>query len=161
MLSDALQNKLNEQINAELYSAYLYLSMSAYCEAKNLPGFAHWMRKQAQEEVGHAMRIFTFVNDRQGRVTLQAVAQPPSDFGSAVQVFEAVLEHERKVTKMIHELYALAVKEADFAAQAFLQWFVTEQVEEEKTANEILEALRMVGDKGQAVFMLDRQLAQR
>ncbi|MDZ7374157.1 MAG: ferritin [candidate division KSB1 bacterium] len=161
MLSKELETKLNEQINAELYSAYLYLSMSAFCDASNLPGFGHWMRKQAQEEVGHAMKIFAFVNDRQGRVVLQAIPEPPKDFGSPLQLFEAVLEHERKVTGMIHTLYTQAVQEKDYPTQTFLQWFINEQVEEEKTASEIVEALRMVGDKGHALYMLDRQLAQR
>lgn len=161
MLSKDLEGKLNDQIQAELYSAYLYLAMAAYCDAQNLPGFAHWMRKQAEEEVGHAMRIYQYVNDRQGRVVLQAIEQPPTEFGSPTDVFKVVLDHEKKITAKINALYEAAVKESDYASQTFLHWFIDEQVEEEKTASEILEALKMIGDKGHAVYMLDRQLGQR
>ena len=144
-----------------LYSAYLYLSMSAYCEAANLPGFAHWMRVQAQEEVSHAMKFYDFICERGGRVVLQAIDQPPTEFQSPLHVFEQTLEHEQKVTVMIHDLYALAAQEKDYASQAFLQWFVTEQVEEEGSATQIVETLKMIGDKGQALVMLDRELGKR
>jgi ferritin len=152
---------MNEQIKNELYSAYLYLSMSAYCESANLPGFAHWMRVQAQEEVGHAMKFYGFIHDRGGRVLLQAIDQPPVEFQSPLAVFEQTLVHEQKVTGMIHNLYALAVQEKDYASQVFLQWFVDEQVEEEKNATQLVELLKMVGDKGHALVMVDRQLAKR
>jgi len=152
---------MNEQIKNELYSAYLYLSMSAYCEAANLPGFAHWMRVQAQEEVGHAMKFYDFICERGGRVVLQAIDQPPVEFQSPLHVFEQILEHEQKVTAMIHDLYGLAAQEKDYASQAFLQWFVTEQVEEEGSATQIVETLKMIGDKGQALVMLDRELGKR
>ena len=161
MLSKTLQDAMNEQIKNELYSAYLYLSMSAYCEAANLPGFAHWMRMQAQEEEAHAMKFYDFIHERGGRVVLQAIDQPPVEFPSPRAVFEQTLEHEQKVTAMIHDLYALAVEEKDYASQIFLQWFVTEQVEEEASASQILETLKMIGDKGHALIMLDRQLGRR
>jgi ferritin len=161
MLSKTLQDAMNEQIKNELYSAYLYLSMSAYCEAANLPGFAHWMRMQAQEEVDHAMRFYEFIYERGGRVVLQAIDQPPVEFQSPLHVFEQTLAHEQKVTAMIHDLYALAVQEKDYASQVFLQWFVTEQVEEEDSATQIVETLKMIGDKGHALLMLDRELGKR
>jgi len=161
MLSKTLQDAMNEQIKNELYSAYIYLSMSAYCEAENLPGFAHWMRLQAQEEVGHAMKFYDFIHDRGGRVALKAIDQPPIEFQSPLDVFEKTLEHEQKVTGMIHNLYALAVQEKDYPSQVFLQWFVDEQVEEEKNASQIVETLKMIGDQGPALIMLDRELAER
>ena len=161
MLSQTVQNAINEQIKNELYSAYLYLSMSAYCESINLPGFAHWMRTQAQEEMDHAMKFYGFIHDRGGRVILQAIDQPPVEFKSPLDVFEKTLEHEQKVTGMIHDLYALAVQEQDYAGQIFLQWFVTEQVEEENSATQIVEMLKMIGDQRQALLMLDRELGVR
>lgn len=161
MLSKAMQDAMNEQIKDELYSAYLYLSMSTYCEDVNLPGFAHWMRLQAQEEVGHAMKFYNFIYDRGGRVILQAIDQPPSGFQSPLGVFQQTLAHEQKVTGLIHALYALAVEEKDYASQTFLQWFVDEQVEEEKSATEIIETLKMIGDQGPALIMLDRELGKR
>lgn len=161
MLSKTLQDALNEQIKNELYSAYVYLSMSAHFEAVNLRGFAHWMRLQSQEEVEHAMRIFDFVNDRGGRVVLEALDRPPSQFKSPLDIFQKALEHERKVTGMIHRLYELAVKEADYPAQVMLQWFISEQVEEEKSAAEIVEQLKLIGDQGAGLLILDRHLGER
>lgn len=161
MLSQTMQAAMNDQIKHELYSAYVYLSMSSYCEATNLRGFAHWMRMQAQEELGHAMRFYDFINDRGGRVVLQALDQPPADFESPLALFERALAHEQEVTRAINRLVALASQEEDYASQAFLQWFVTEQVEEEKSAAEIIETLKLIGDRGDAIFMLDRELAQR
>jgi len=161
MLNEAIQDAINEQIKNELYSAYLYLSMSAYCESANLPGFAHWMREQAKGEVGHAMKLYEFVNDRGGRVLLKAIDQPPIEFRSPLDVFEKTLEHERKVTEMINNLYSLAIQEKDYASQTFLQWFIDEQVEEEKSASQILEQLKMIGESTVPLITLDRQLAQR
>jgi ferritin len=161
MLSKTLQDAMNEQIKNELYSAYLYLSMSAYCEAANLPGFAHWMRLQAQEEVTHAMKFYDFIYERGGRVVLQAIDQPPVEFQSPLHVFEQTLEHEQKVTGLINDLYALAVQKKDYASQIFLQWFVTEQVEEEANATQIVERLKMIGDKAHALLMLDREMGGR
>ena len=161
MLSKAMQDAINEQIKNELYSAYLYLSMAAYSEANNLPGFAHWMRAQSQEEVEHAMKFFEFVNERGGRVVLHAIDQPPADFESPVKIFEETLDHERKVTAMIHSLYELALEEKDYPAQILLHWFIEEQVEEEASAAYILDTLKAIGVKGQALVMLDRELARR
>jgi ferritin len=161
MLSKVVQDTINEQIKNELYSAYLYLSMSAYCEAANLPGCAHWMRVQSQEEVSHAMKFFEFVFDRGGRVVLQAIDQPPVDFKSPLDIFQQTLQHEQKVTAMINHIYELAVKENDYATQTFVQWFITEQVEEEKNASQILDQLKAIGDQPAALFMLDGYLGKR
>jgi len=156
-----MQDAINEQIKNELYSAYLYLAMSAHCEANGLPGSAHWMRAQSQEEVAHAMRFFDFVNERGGRVTLYAIDQPPTEFDSLLAIFKETLEHERKVTAMIHDLYQLALEEKDYPAQVMLHWFIEEQVEEESSATQILDTLEMIGDKGHALVMLDRELGKR
>ena len=161
MLGKVVQDAMNEQIKNELYSAYQYLSMAAYCESENLPGFAHWMRAQFREETEHAMKFYDFILDRNGRVVLQAIDQPVVEFGSPLEVFQHALEHERRVTVMINDLYGLAVRENDYASQTFLQWFVTEQVEEEKNTGDVVETLKMVGDKSEALFLLDRELGQR
>jgi ferritin len=161
MLNSAVQQALNDQVQKELHSAYIYLSMAAYFEAENLPGAAHWMRGQAGEEQEHAMKLFDFIQDRGGRVTLQAIDAPPATFSSPLAVFEASYAHEQKVTQSIHDLYALAVKEADYPTQVMLQWFIDEQVEEEKNASAIMAQLKMVGDSPAALFMIDRQLAAR
>ncbi len=161
MLSKSLQDALNDQINKELYSAYLYLGMSAWCEAQNLPGAAHWLRAQAAEEQEHALKFFDFIADRGGRIALQAIAQPPQEFTSLLDLFEQVLEHERKVTALINGLYKAAVAEADYPSQVMLQWFITEQVEEEKNATAIVETLKSIGMQGPSLFMVDRQLAAR
>jgi ferritin len=161
MLNPAIEQALNDQIQKEFHSAYIYLSMSAYFEAENLPGAAHWMRHQAEEEQEHAMKIFDFLNDRGGRVALQAIGEPPATFSSPLAVFEAAYAHEQKVTQSIHDLYALAVQEADYPTQVMLQWFIDEQVEEEKNASAIVAQLHMVGDSPAALFMIDRQLAAR
>jgi ferritin len=161
VLSKAVQDAMNEQIKNELFSAYQYLSMAAYCESENLPGFARWMRAQAREELQHAMKFYDFVLERNGRVALQAVDAPLGEFGSPLEVFEKALEHEQKVTAMINDLYGLAAGENDYASQTFLQWFVTEQVEEEKNAGDVVETLKMVGDSREALFLLDRELGLR
>jgi len=161
MLSQAMQDAINEQIKNELYSAYLYLSMSAYCEANGMPGCARWMRTQSQEETEHAMKFFDFVSERGGRVTLYAIDQPPTEFDSPLAIFKETLEHERKVTAMIHGLYQLALEEKDYPAQVMLHWFIEEQVEEESSAAQILDTLEMIGDQGHALVMLDRELGKR
>ena len=161
MLGKAVEEAMNEQIKNELFSAYQYLSMAAYCESENLPGFAQWMRAQSREETGHAMKFYDFILERNGRVVLRAIDGPVVEFGSPLEVFEQALEHEKKVTAMINDLYGLAVRENDYASQTFLQWFVTEQVEEEKNAGDVVETLKMVGDKSEALFLLDRELGQR
>jgi ferritin len=160
MLSKKMQAALNEQINAELYSAYLYLAMSAHSEATNLPGIAAWMRRQAKEEAGHAMRIFDYVADRGGRVTLGAIAKPAATWKNQVEMWSQVCEHERHVSALINKLFALAAKENDYATEAMLQWFLTEQVEEEKTASQILEQVKMIGPSSSGLFFLDRHLGK-
>ena len=160
-LGKKMQDALNEQIREELASAYIYLSMAAYCESINLPGLAHWMQAQSTEEMEHAMKFYGYIHDRGGRVVLHALEQPPVEFEGATDVFEKTLAHEQYITGLIHKLYALALEENDYASLGLLQWYVDEQVEEEKTASEILDLLKMAGDKGQALIMLDRQLASR
>jgi ferritin len=161
MLSKALEGAINDQIRDELYSAYLYLSMSAYFEANNMPGSARWMRLQNEEEVSHAMKLFDYMNDRGSRVVLQGIEQPPAEFASTLDVFEKALAHEQKVTGLINSIYELAVKENDYPTQIELQWFITEQVEEEKSAGDIVDQLKMVGDHGPSLIMLDRALGAR
>ncbi len=161
MLGAEIQDAMNEQIKNELYSAYQYLSMAAYCESANLPGFASWMRAQAREETEHAMKFYDFVLDRSGRVVLRGIEGPVVEFGSPLEVFERALGHEQKVTAMITDLYGLAIREIDYASQALLQWLVTEQVEEEKNTGDVVETLKMIGDKSEALFLLDRELGQR
>ncbi|HZQ08208.1 MAG TPA: ferritin [Anaerolineae bacterium] len=161
MLNKTVQDAINEQIKNEVFSAYLYLSMSGYFEHRNLPGFARWMRAQYEEELGHALKFFDFVNDRGGKVTLYAIDQPTTDFESPLSVFEHALEHEQKVTGMINSLYALAVKENDYPAQVLLQWYINEQVEEEKNATNIVEQLKLIGKDGSALLILDRELGAR
>jgi ferritin len=161
MISEAMQKAINEQIKNEFYSAYMYLSMAAYFECKNLPGFAKWLRVQFTEEQVHAMKLFDYLIDRDGEVALQAISQPPLEWDGYLEAFQAVLEHEQKVTAMIYKLYNLAVKEKDLASQVELQWFITEQVEEEKNAHDIIEQLLMIDARGTAVLMLDHQLGKR
>jgi ferritin len=161
MLSQRMQDALNAQIKHEFYSSFVYLAMSAHFESRNLPGFGKWMRLQAGEEHTHAMKIFDHILDRGGSVQLPALAQPPVKWGAPVEVFEDALNHERAVTKSIHDLYALAVEERDYPARVFLDWFVNEQVEEEKTAELVVEQLKMIGDDRPALLMLDRELGQR
>ena len=161
MLSAAVQDAMNKQVNAELYSAYLYLSMAANFEEDNLRGMAHWMQIQAKEETGHALKFFKYIVERGGRVTLAAVAAPPTKWESPQAVFEEVYKHECHVTNLINKLAELAEAEKDHASAVFLQWFITEQVEEEANASEILHQLKMVGDSTQGLFMLDRHLGQR
>jgi len=161
MLSTNLQAAFNDQINKELYSAYLYLGMSAWCEAANLPGAAHWLQAQAAEEQSHALKFYGFVHDRGGKVTLEAIAKPEQEYGSLLDLFEQVLDHERKVTALINGLYKAALGEGDYPAQIFLQWFINEQVEEEKNATMTIEMLKMVGTQGASLFMVDRQLGAR
>ncbi|HUP00027.1 MAG TPA: ferritin [Gemmatimonadota bacterium] len=161
MLSVKIQPALNDQINNEFYAAYLYLSMAGFFQEKNLSGFAHWMRLQREEEIAHGMKIFDFVYDRDGRVELGALEQPQATFDSPLDVMERALEHEREVTAKINELYELAVAEKDYSTQALLQWFILEQVEEEASALQIVEQLRMIGDSRAALLMLDRELGSR
>ncbi len=161
MISDVLVDEINEQIKFEMYSAYMYLAMSAWCAERNLSGFAHWMNMQAQEEVDHAMRFFNFLLERGGRVELQALDAPPVDYGTPLAIMEQSLEHEKFVSSRIHHLYKLAVEEGDYPAQVMLQWFVSEQVEEEASIDEIVERMKMFGSDGAALLMVDTQLAAR
>jgi ferritin len=161
MLNEKVEKALNEQIKKELYSEYLYMSMSAYCESIDLPGMAKFLMAQAAEEREHAMRLYNFVFDRGGRVILQALPQPETDFSGFKEVFEKVLEHEKYVTKSIHELYEVALKENDYATQVELQWFIEEQVEEEKQSSDIVQQINMIGDNKTAIFMLDNKLGTR
>jgi ferritin len=149
---------MNQQLKLEIQAFYTYLAMSDYFEAGNLPGFAQWMLNQSQEEWTHAMKFRTFIQDRGGRVRLSGISAPDSDFDSPVDVFEQALENERAVSRSIAGIYALAEEEKDFASQSFLNWFVTEQVEEEKTMTDILDWLRRIGDSPQGLFMLDEKL---
>ena len=161
MLSKAMQDAVNEQINKELYSSYLYLAMSSHFAEANLSGFASWMKVQSSEEYGHAMKFYGYVIERNGHVELEAIEKPQARFKSPADVFKQVLEHEQKVTASINKLYELAVKEKDYPSQIMLQWFVTEQLEEEKSAGDILGQLKMLGDSPVNIMMMDRQLAAR
>ena len=156
-----MQAALNGQITEELFASQVYLSMCAHFESEGLPGFARWMRAQAEEERAHALRLFDFVHDREGRVSLGSIDPPPTEFGAPLAVFEAALAHERKVSAMIGDLYRLAMDEADYPAQVMLQWFVNEQVEEEKTISDIVDRLRLAGDDKSALLMLETELGQR
>jgi ferritin len=161
MIGKKMQEALNGQVNAELYSAYLYLSMEAYFKALDLNGFANWMRVQTQEEIVHVMKIYEFINERRGRITLRTVEGPPTQWDSPRAVFEAAYAHEQKVTGLINDLVDLAITEKDHATSTFLQWFVNEQVEEEASADTIVQQLKMMENAPGGLFMLDRELAQR
>ena len=161
MISNAMQKAINEQINKELYSSYLYLSMAAYFENRNLPGFAKWMHMQADEEREHGMKFFQYLLDRGGKVELKAIAAPAIDWKTNLDVFKQVQEHEAAVTASIYALYELALAEKDYPSQAMLQWFITEQVEEEKNAADIVQQLELIDARGTAVLMLDHQLGKR
>jgi ferritin len=161
MISKTLQDAINEQINKEYASSYLYLSMAAYFENNGLPGSANWMYAQSDEEREHAMKLYEYLIDRGGKVELKAISAPQIDWKSAMDAFVAVYEHEQKVTKSIHDLYALAVKEQDYATQVTLQWFITEQVEEEKNALDIIENMKRIEERETGILMLDHRLAKR
>ena len=161
MISKKMQDALNEQINAELYSSYLYLSMSAWFTSKSLNGFAGWMKIQVQEENFHAMKMYDYLNERGGKVSLKAIDGPPTEWASSLAVFQAVYEHECKVSGLVNELLNLAIAEKDHAANIFLQWFVNEQVEEEATADEIVQKLKLMADAPGGLYMLDKELGQR
>lgn len=160
MISEKIQKAINRQLNRELYSAYLYLSMSAYFESINLKGFANWMRIQAQEEVMHAMKFYNYLFERGGRAIMQDIEAPPAEWESPLAVFEHVYEHEQVVTGLINDLVNLSVSEKDHATYNFLQWYVAEQVEEESSADEVVQKLKLVGDDS-GLFMLDQELGQR
>jgi ferritin len=162
MLGKKMQDLMNNQIQAEFYSAQLYLSMSAYSESENFKGFANWLKVQYEEETSHGMKFLHYIHERGGEVELKAIDAPPAKFGSLLKMFEEVLNHEKKVTAMINNLYEAALKEKDYAAQIFLQWFINEQVEEEANATEIVAQLKMIGDKSVGgLFQLDHALGHR
>jgi len=161
VLKPKIEEALNLQVNAELASAYLYLSMAGWFESQSLTGMAHWMRLQFQEELAHGLKIYDFISERNGRVQLGAIEAPQAEWDSALAAFEAALAHERKITGLIDGLVNLAVEEGDHATAAFLQWFVNEQVEEESTAQAIVDKLRLVGEHPMGLFAIDGQLGQR
>ena len=156
-----IQAALNEQINAELHSAYTYLAMSAHFAEQNFDGFAHWMRHQADEEMEHAMKLFDYVLERGGHVELTAVAAPAKKLGTPLKAFEAALAHEKKISGMIRDLFELSRKNKDYATELHLGWFVTEQVEEEDNAGQAVEKLRRAGDSTTALLFLDKQFGKR
>lgn len=161
MISKAIQNAINEQINKELYSSYLYLSMAAFFENQNLPGFARWMYVQADEERAHGMKFFEHLVDRNGKVELKPIAGPEISWKTSLEVFKQIQEHETVVTASINALYELALKEKDYPSQVLLQWFITEQVEEEKNAADVVQQLELIDARGTALLMLDHQLGKR
>lgn len=160
-LEQKIQKAMNEQINKELFSSYLYLSMSAWCESEGYPGCAKWLGVQSEEEKQHAMKIYRFVHERGGKVELETIDKPKAEFKSLPVLFNLVLEHEQKVSASITALYETAMKANDYPTQIMLQWFITEQVEEEKNANEIVDLLKKVGDSPVSLMMFDRQLGAR
>ncbi len=161
MIKQRLEKELNCQINKELFSAYLYMSMGAYFQSIDLQGFANWMHIQAQEELTHAQKFYDFINERGGRVALEAIEKPQTEWESPLTAFEDVLSHEIFITKSINDLVSISNEEKDYATHIFLHWFVTEQVEEEATVTEIINKMKLMKDAPGALFMLDRELAQR
>jgi len=161
MLKEKMLNALNEQINAEQYSAFLYLSMSAYLQEKGLPGFANWMYVQYQEELSHANKFFNYIVERGSKVEIKAIKQMPNTWDGIIDIYEATQEHEQLVTGLINDLMEIAIEEKDHATQSFLQWFVDEQVEEEANVQEILDTLKLINGQGNGIFMLDREMRQR
>lgn len=162
MISKKMQDAINDQIAAEFYSAYLYLSMSAYCYGINLKGFAHWLKVQSNEETNHGMKLYNHILDRGGKITLQNIKEPPVNFKSPLDIFEQTYEHEKKITNLINKLYELASKENDYPAQVALQWFINEQVEEEANSLEILDRLKLIGEKASgSLLYIDKELKKR
>ncbi len=161
MISQKLQDAINEQINSEFYAAHLYLSMAAFCDTRSLGGFSHWLKLQYSEELSHAMKLFDFITDRGGRVALQSIQQPPVEFESVATVMRLALEHEQQVTASIDGLYELALEERDYSAHVLLEWFVDEQVEEEKSLTEIIDHLEMIGNDGTGLLLLNSRLGAR
>ncbi len=161
MINEKMNAALNNQVNAELYSAYLYLSMQAYFQKMNLTGFVNWMNIQVQEEMAHARGLYDYIQERDGEIVLEAIKKPDLKWNSPLQVFEDVLKHEQYVTSLINELADIADETKDRAAALFLQWYIKEQVEEEASASSVLETLRMIKSDANALLLLDRELSQR
>ncbi len=161
MLSQKIEEALNAQINAEMWSAYLYLSMAAYCHSQGNPGMGKWFEVQFQEEQDHAKIFFNYVISRGGNVVLKPIEAVPTTWNSVLEVFESTLEHEQKVTALINNLFAITAAENDYATQSMLKWFIDEQVEEEETAQNIIDNLKMIKDNGYGLYMLDKELGAR
>jgi len=161
MISQTIQDAINEQIKHEFYSSNLYLAMTVWFESVDWPGFASWVRVQSEEEAGHGKKLVQYLVDRGGRAIISAIDAPPADYASPHDVFDRVLEHERKVTAMINKINALAISENDYATQTFLQWFITEQIEEEKNASQIVGFLKRIGESSGSLFALDHHLSKR
>ena len=161
MLSEKIQDALNQQINRELYSAYVYQAMSAHASNEGLKGVANWFSVQMQEELAHAQKLYDFVLSRGGKVKLLAIAAPPSNFDSVLSVFETALEHERELSGNVSALMTLARNEADHATEILMQWFVTEQVEEEDVARDLVDKFKLVGGHGEGLYLIDQELASR
>ena len=161
MLTEKIEKMLNEHLNHELYSSYLYLSMAAYCESVDLKGFANWMRIQVQEELAHVTKFYDYIHERDGKVLLAAIDGPPTSWDSPVSAFTETLKHEQGVTARISNIVKTALDENDFATHTFLQWFITEQVEEEATADDVVQKLKLIGDDRSGLFILDQELSQR
>lgn len=161
MISKKMEEAINAQINAELYSSYLYLSMNAWCTSKSLDGFAHWMMRQTQEEISHAMILYKYLEDRGGVIHLDAIAKPEITWDTPLALAEKLYEHEQLVTSLINNLMTIAISENDYATKAYLQWFVSEQVEEEATASQLVAQLKLIGEDTSSLFMLDKDLSAR
>lgn len=161
MLSEKLQDAINDQLNFEFYSGYIYLAMSAWLSSKNLNGMANWMQVQYQEEQIHAMKFFDFIGDRDGQIKLKAIDQPQAEWKSVLDVFEAAYKHEQIVTGRISDLVELALNERDHVTNSLLQWFINEQIEEEASVRDMADQIRMAGNSSESIFMLDREMAQR
>jgi ferritin len=161
MIGKKIENAINAQIGLEQYSAQLYLAMSAHCEGRSFRGFAHWLRVQAQEETKHAMKLVEFLLDRAGKLELGAISAPPANFGTVTQVFEKILEHEKHITGTINALFEVSRAEKDYASEITLQWYVTEQVEEEANVGQILDQLKAVGEQGGGIWYLDSKMGKR
>lgn len=161
VMKEKLHKAMNEQVNAEMHSAYIYLSMASWFESENLKGMAQWMKTQATEEMKHAMKFFHFINERRQKVDLLAIEGPQTSWKSPLDVFEHAFHHEEYITGRIHKLMEMAVEMADYAAIEFLQWFVKEQVEEEASADEVVQKLKMVGDSKNGLFIMDKELGKR
>lgn len=161
MLKDSVQKALNDQVKQEFYSAHVYLAMCAWFEDQGLPGFASWMRFQYQEELGHGIKIFDFINDRDGKVIIEGVEAPPTSWGSPLDAFEAAYANEKEVSRSIDDLYNLADQENDHATKVMLQWFITEQVEEEASTKQAVDRLKLAGDDSSALLVLDQQFGSR
>ncbi|WP_372370726.1 ferritin [Candidatus Uabimicrobium sp. HlEnr_7] len=161
MLNDQLQEALNRHMNSEFFSSYMYLSMAAYFDSIHYKGFAHWAQEQANEELGHAMKMYQYILDKGGKIVLLPIEGPPTTWDSCLGAFEEVYKHEQKVTQQINSLYEICQENKDYATQTFLHWFITEQVEEESMSSEIVERIKLAGNSNSAVLLIDSELGSR